>query len=246
MAPRPQRTHPPRGLDSVLQGLRGRVVPIPQDLVRRGSWPSVRPDAQARYRKSRGAHEGRVRMPPAMWTCLRCWQAWVLQSFGVAKTARFPRSVAPEEAPMDAGREGVKAPPVDSAPPHELRRRPRSRRGARTGMGSPAAGGRGMRPRGCPAASAASERLTWRGDGERHEKGRSGQQCARRKRVTSLAVDGLHRILLQIPWSLDPSRNRLPRIPRWPLRCASTKHPTRYRFDRDVRYLRNAVIHCVV
>jgi hypothetical protein len=83
-----------------------------------------------------------------------------------------------------------------------------------------------MRPRGCPSASAAGERLARRGDSERHKKGRSGQQCGPRRRATLLAVDGLHRILLQVhgvPTLAETARREY--LVGF-LRCPSTKHLT--------------------
>jgi hypothetical protein len=89
-----------------------------------------------------------------------------------------------------------------------------------------------MRPRGCPSASAAGERLARRGDSECHEKGRSGQQCAPRRRVTLLGVDGLHRILLQVHGA--PTLAETVRRKYLVGFCAVRRPKTRraYRFDR--------------
>ena len=170
-------------------------------------------------------------MPPAIWT-VRAVLATVRAAvtvFAVRLRAPVFRVPLPVKTPVwTPASEGVKAPRVDNAfPPHELAPPPEEPAGALAPEWAvpPAAGGRGMRTRGCPTASAASVRLARRYDSERHEKGRSGQQCAPRRRVTLLAVDGLHRILLRVPWSLDPSRNRPPRIPRCSLRCPSDQTP---------------------
>jgi hypothetical protein len=82
------------------------AVPIPQDVVQRGSWPPLQAGCAGALPVSPGAHEGGVRSAACSLysACGAGNSACGGYSFcGAAKSARFPRSVAREDARMDAG-----------------------------------------------------------------------------------------------------------------------------------------------
>ena len=109
------------GLGSVLQGLRGR--PHLARSVRRGSWPPVRRDAQARYRCLAGRTKEACAVPPAIWIVPAVLAGVRVAVTRIAVRLRAPvfRVPLPVKTPVwTPASEGVKAPPVDNAPPHEL------------------------------------------------------------------------------------------------------------------------------